>query len=97
MSVSGRGGFLVDVADIEDRLGGEQVEGSEAPPLLLGDLYLTLGERENALAAWGRALEADPADPDLLRGKFEREIEAAGRLVDESPARGRTSDAPPPR
>ena len=63
----------------------------------LGDLYLTLGEREKALTVWGRALEADPADPDLLRGKFEREIEAAGRLVDESPSRGRASDAPPPR
>ena len=62
----------------------------------LGDLYLTLGERENALTAWGRALEADPADPRLLRGKIERENVPAGRLVDESPSRGRDSGAPPP-
>ena len=70
----------------------------------LGDLYFTLGERENALTAWGQALEADPADPDLLRGKIEREAGASGRLVDDSPSRGRVPDgdsaasgAPPPR
>jgi tetratricopeptide (TPR) repeat protein len=58
----------------------------------LGDLYLTLGESENALNAWGRALEADPADPDLLRGKIDRELESAGRLVGQSPALGRVAD-----
>ena len=70
----------------------------------LGDLFLTLGESENALTAWGRALEADPADPDLLRGKIERGLAAAGRLVEDAPSRGRVpdndsaaSDAPPPR
>ncbi len=66
----------------------------------LGDLYLTLGESENALNAWGRALEADPTDPDLLRGKIDRELESAGRLVGQSPALGRVADddsAPTPR
>ncbi len=69
-----------------------------------GSGHLVLGERENALTAWGRALEANPADPELLRGKIDREVAAAGRLVDDSPSRGRVpdhdsaaTDAPPPR
>jgi len=70
----------------------------------LGDLYLALGERDHALTVWGRALEADPADPELLRGKIEGELAAAGRLVEDSTARGpvrdddsAATDMPPPR
>ncbi len=63
----------------------------------LGDVRLELGEREDALTAWGLALESDPLDPDQLRGKIDRELTAAGMLVDDSASRSTPSEVIPPR
>jgi len=60
----------------------------------LGDLWVELGRPEDALIAWGGALESEPADPDGLRTKIDRELATVGRLVDESASR---ADPPAPR
>jgi tetratricopeptide (TPR) repeat protein len=44
----------------------------------LGDLYLSLGDTDRAVATWNRALEADHADPEMLLSKIRTVAEAVG-------------------
>ncbi len=62
----------------------------------LGDLYARLGERELAVSAWAKALEADPEDEEGLRGK----IDGADAIPDASEESAavdgpRGADSPP--
>ena len=57
----------------------------------LGDLYRSLGERELAVAAWTRAIDAGAADAPAVRAKIEV-FEVAGQPEDRSGQTG--SDDP---
>jgi tetratricopeptide (TPR) repeat protein len=64
----------------------------------LGDVYAKVGERELALAAWSRAIDAGAADADALWAKIEvvevaeKERQTAGQTAKPAPADGSALD-----
>lgn len=68
----------------------------------LGDLYDRLGERELAVAAWSRALEAEPENEVALRAKIDAgpRSDSTGQAEDDSleepDSADRALDDPPP-